>query len=450
MAIENTSLYEELQRIVTGGQLPVHAFWSCEIKAGEQVLVPHQVLSIDIIREYDKTYSDLVFLELAIMRGVYIHQIVPFKDDLIVTLKRNPIVEVGDEENFDEDVQLLTMRAFLIDQSDPVMENRQEIDQSPDLANHAGLMQVKFQLVDLALEQLRMKTIGGIFREQVPADVLKALLGYSASTIDVDQGARVRGVDMAPPSNTTVRDHVIIPHGTPLMQLPAYIQDHAGGIYSAGCRHYLQGGIWYVYPEFDVTRFDSTPRSMSIVNVPPNKYPGIERTYSYEGGKLVVLSTGPVKVHDDSESLQLNQGNGVRFASADRIMEGFTETVNNITTASRAENTAEFLARGRKTGLNHVTFSSDRILSNSFRETSKLARRLVAHMEVVWENSNGELIYPGMPVRVLYTVNEDVAEVYGVVLRAHTHIRALGRGTAIGRHRSDTHLTLLIERPPSA
>ena len=42
--------------------------------------------------------------------------------------------------------------------------------------------------------------------------------------------------------------------------------------------------------------------------------PGIERTYFTDGSKVIVISTGETIHKDDSESRQMNEGNGMRFA----------------------------------------------------------------------------------------------------------------------------------------
>lgn len=445
-SLDDTSLYQEFSEIAAAGELPVHYYWSCEIHAGGEIVRPYKVLSIDFIRDYDNSYSDNIELQVSIAPGAYAHQVIPFKEDLKVTLKKNPVSEVKAEENFDLDPEAITLQAFLVDDGNPAIEGNHSQTTDPTTADYMGAITVSLQLVDSAIEQLRMKTVGGVFKDAVPGHVLQALMTLSSKNIAVDANSRVRGVDLAEPSNQQPRKHVVIPHGTKLTRLPSYVQEHCGGVYSSGLGHYLQRGIWYVYPEFDHTRFSRTTRTLSIINVAANQFPGLERTFKYEGGKLIVLSTGEVNYHDDSESLQLNYGNGVRFTNASRVLEGFSTTQRNVTRVSRHENNAEYVARARRNGLNNVYFSEDRITSNSFKETSKLARRSGAHLELVWENSDGELIYPGMPVRVLYMYKEEVVEVYGTVLRAQTYISAVGTGPSIHRHKSVTNLVLFIER----
>ena len=128
------------------------------------------------------------------------------------------------------------------------------------------------------------------------------------------------------------------------------------------------------------------------------------------------------------------------------MLEGFCSGDNNKAIAERDRNTVAFMGRRRATGLNAVSFSERRITSNLLHESSKLARRFGIHLELAWEHSEPDLIYPGMPARVLYIESGALKEVYGVVLRTYTQVSAVGTGPSINRHRSTTVITLFVER----
>jgi hypothetical protein len=185
---------------------------------------------------------------------------------------------------------------------------------------------------------------------------------------------------------------------------------------------------------------------MTVVNVPKNKLPGIERTYRDDGRNLMVIATGEVQLRDDSEVQQLNLGNGVRFAQAKGFMNGsMVETHGNKAVAQRGKNTSEFVADQRKTGNNNVQLSTNPINANPYVEYSRLARRQGSLFTFTWENSRPDLIYPGMMVKILYMQDGDIKEVYGTALKAHHYIQLRGQGSTSTRYVCQTVLAVFIQ-----
>jgi hypothetical protein len=171
----------------------------------------------------------------------------------------------------------------------------------------------------------------------------------------------------------------------------------------------------------------------------------VERTYRKDGGNIVVLATGDVSLQSDNDSQQLTYGNGVRFADASKFMDGFSATKNNETIISRGQNNNEFLTDARPNGNNNVRSSDSAINANPFVEYSKLARRQGAFLSLVWENSLPSEIFPGMMVKVLYLDQDDIKEVYGVVLKVHDYIHLKGQGLTSTRYRNNTMMSIFIQ-----
>lgn len=445
MALEDTGLEIEVRKIINSGAKPVHHQWECRILAGDNIVIPIKVLSIDVERQYDQQYSDRIFIDVALGLGTYNHRVYPHRENLTVELIKTPIRERGQEELPDEPIDVRTYRGVLVkDSSEAITMNRVGI-QSEETANLTDIKSLKMQLVDPALERIRLMTVGGIYRNTTPGDVLRQVMTNVSSQLSLDDDHRVFGVDMLPYDNTEVRDHVVVPHGTPLVELPFYLQAKAGGIYSTGLGFYLQSGIWYIYPEHKTDRFSTTPRGLTIINLPPNKYPEIERTYRTTTNQLIILSTGEVLHSDGSDRLQDNLGNGVRYTDSRKVIEGFGEINNNKVTVSRAKNNSEYVAFGKATGLNNTPVSAAKATSNPFEQASLLAARKGATIQLKWENSEWGLLFPGMPVRFLYYENDRTQEAEGVILRAHHYIESKQPGLILGGHRCNTALTIFVD-----
>lgn len=448
MEIEQSSLYREVLQIQNNGENPVHNAWSAQIFIGtdETPIIPLKLMSIDFNHDFQENYAEDIHVTVLVGKGTYARRIYPALDQLDVSLICQPINEVSDSLNVALTPTVERYTATMIDTGNPIIEMDTRNSPSEEILNLTGLIEVTFQLVNKSLEQIRMISINGIvYRSVTGEDVIKALLTKGSQNVDVDASRKVKGVDMIKASNQVKREQIIIPHGTKLVDLPHYIHFKCGGVYNAGLGYYLQNDHWYVYPSYDTTRFNDTDKTLTVINIPPNRMPGTERTYRKDGSNLVILSTGSVKFRDHSNTAQLNQGNGVRFADADRLMDKFVATSGNKAIASRGGANSEFISDKRVNGQNNVTVGVRPINANPYVEFSALSKRQGSLVTLVWESADRTLLYPGMPVKVMYLDGEDIKFLYGNLLKAHTYISLREAGPASSRMVANTMLGVFIK-----
>lgn len=467
MELENTPFVQEVEKILGDKTPPKFNIWSAEITANEKTVTPIQLNSIDFIRNYAGSYTDEIHLSLLLGMGTVIHDVIPYKQDLVVTLKRSPVKSDGEDEfegvpsdltsyqdtagidTYAQDITSQSFRAFVIDDIASEVEGNTPVDADKDQADLQSLRVLRLQLLDFASEQLRMKSVGGLFRNQTPGQVLKHALTSASQEIEVDAPYSVQGVHEVEFDNKTERDHIVIPHGTALTDLADYLQYRGGGLYNAGVGMYLQYRHWYVFPLYNHQRFDKELRTLTLINVPKTRLRGVERTYRTTAYQVIALVTGETKYFDDSEKAQLNGGNGLRYASAEQVVGGFAKVENNKAVVERDKNNSEFKTTERKTGLNNVQMSPRGITDNPFVELSKMTRRSGSHLQVVWENSDPGLIIPGMPVKYSYIVQDEVKTLYGTVIAAHHFVQQATPGFGNQRHITNSTLTLFVNRVDS-
>lgn len=445
MEIENTSLYREVQAIINSPAKPVHYSWAADIHANGETHRAMKVLSIDFSADYEANFGEEIICTLLLAGGTFSKRIYPYQSNMDVTLYRLPLMEVGDSVDEEKQPQSERYAATLLDRGNPMIEANTGADMSEETLNLGGMWQISFQLVNKALEQLRMVTVGGVFRASTNEEVIKDVLTRESQRLVVEGARMPQGVDMVEASNQQKRDHVVIPQGTRLVEVPLYLHHKCGGVYSSGLGYYMQGDHWYVYPCYDTKRFTKASRTLTVVNIPPNKFPGIERTYRQDGKNTVVLATSELKIRDDTDAKQLNEGNGVRFADANKFMDGFAQTQNNKTVLSRGANASEFLGDARPNGNNNVQMSDEAISANPFMEYSKIARRQGSFVSFVWENSLPSVVFPGMMVKLLYLLEDEVREVYGVVLKAHHYVSLRGHGLTATRYQTNSSVYIFIQ-----
>lgn len=446
MEIEQSSLSREVTSIISGDVKPVHYTWTADVHANGETHRALKVLSIDFNEDYEASFAEEIMIRLALSGGTYAKRIYPFQGQLEITLYRTPIKEASDVNDPEAVLNVERYSATLVDTGNPAIENSGINAISETALNLTNILEVNFQLVNKALEQLRVISVGGIYRNSTVEDVVKGVLTTESKRVQVEGSRMPKGVDMVEASNKVKREHIVLPQGTRLVDVPEYVHKRCGGIYNAGLGYFLRGDYWYVYPCYDTTRFPHVTRTLTVINVPKNKFPNVERTYRKDGNNLVVLATGQVKFRDDSEVQQLNRGNGVRFADANKFMDGFVKTQNNKTVASRGTNNSEFEALQRKDNISIAPLSARPINANPFVEYSAIARRDGAIFAFVWENSFPNLVFPGMMVKVLYLEDDEIKEHYGVLVKAHHFVQMRGQGMTEVRYVTHSTLSVFIKQ----
>lgn len=450
MDIQESALYREITTIMSSGSKPVHFAWSALIHANGQDIRAMKLLEVDINRDYEMNYSDDIRVKLAIPAGDYWANIYPYHDNLEVTLIKNPLQEQGDAGDGNSAVQTERYKAVIDgdqQKGSPLIENTGGNNDTRNTLNLKDFEYVSFQLIDRSLYQMRMIEYSNSLRNCTVEQAIRAVLTSESGKIQVDQQRINLGVEMVPASNQTVRDHVVIPQGTALTDVPAWIHQKCGGVYSAGFGYYLQNNLWYVYPCYDPTRANQTAAALTIINMPKNRFRGIERTYRLDGGNLVVLASGDAKFRDHSNTMQLNRGNGVRFADASQLIDQFATFVKGVPVASRGKVNTEVVTTQRPDGLNNARTSPRAINANPYVEYSDMAARNGSQYAMVWENADPTLITPGMLATILYLDGDRVAQVNGVVLKSHSFVRMQGSGMTSSRHVMDTAISVFVQRP---
>lgn len=447
MDFEQSALMFEVNQVLNDGPKPVQYSLSAEILVNTTGVVvnPLKIMSVDLKRNYLDEYSDVLIVEMAIPAGQYSKLIYPYKNNIDITLTYTPLNETGDATNTALQPKAETFTATLVDTGSPALEQNGFNTPTQHNLDLTNLTMAKFQLVNKALEQMRMIEVGQIFRGATVDDVIKTVLTNASQATQVDGQRTVQGVTMHKSSNQTAREHIVIPHGVKLVDVPQYIQKYCGGVYNAGMGYYLQGNQWHVYPALDTTRFNTSQNTLTIINLPQNKFSNVERTYQQRGSSLYVLATGNVKFRDPSNQHQLNRGNGIRFSDASKFMGDFITTGANKALASRGGNNNEFVGFQRPNGNNNVARSSNPITSNSLEEYSKLARAMGSVIQLEWQHSNPDLILPGLPTTILYLDEDLIQEITGVVVGVHHYTHLMGQGFSAMRYGTVTTLAVFIQ-----
>jgi hypothetical protein len=404
-----------------------------------------KLISIDTTQDFDKKFADETVVKIMLGAGAYSYKVYPFIDNLEITIFREPRGEVGEAPVNGDRVSSQRFRATLLNPAAPMIQGNSMNQPSEDALDLTNLLELDFQLQDKAIEQLRLKSTGTIFRDQKVEDIIRFVLTKESKDVDVDSKDVPLGVELVKPGNDKKYDHIVIPQGIRSVDVPQYLHDKYG-VYPTGFCYYLFNKTWYVFPPFDNTRFDQSQKTMTIIRVPENRMPNVERTFRRDGNNIVAIATGKLNLENDSEKVLLNQGNGIRFTDANLVMGEFVDTRDNVALSSRGKANNEFTTLERPTGINNVQMSPNRISANKMLEYSRLAQRDGVLVQLSWENSDPYSLFPGMQIKLLYLEEATIREIYGTLVFAHHYTRINGIGVTTGRHSTTTNLAIFAKR----
>ena len=241
----------------------------------------------------------------------------------------------------------------------------------------------------------------------------------------------------------------MIPQGTSLLDVPQYIQRACGGIYSTGINTYLQSRNWYIFPPYNTKRLDKEDKTLTVIKVPSAALEESERTYRMDGTRLIIMAPSDSHFDDKGNEEFKNMGNGIRFADARRFMSELVETKDNKAVAKRKKLNHEFLYMEMKVedeNNNNVPMSSDNIHSNPFVENTKLSVREGSVISFLWKNCDASLLYPAMPVRVLYMKRNEIRELHGSLIKVHESIMMRNKGMTANNFQQQAAIYVYVNR----
>lgn len=447
MAVEldSSPIAQEVALIVKEGGSP-YFLLAVTIHCGGKDIAPLQVLRFDVGRNYRGAYTDDLSLVLALGAGTLMNDIGPYQDDIKITINISYADTTGTQKT-DLPVMSRTYIAYLGDEIPrPTDTAFNPSLQDTETANRSSIKNTTFVLEMAAVSQLRKQSLGTIGKACPPYELMRTLLTKACQSLKLGKDEVIDKFDMADANNLTARDHVIVPDNTPVLEIPDYIQNKSGGIYSTGLGFYIQGQCLFTWPMYDTTRQDSAKRVLQVVMAPSRHSTMLDKTWRDGGRMISIYSAGISKILDDSLGQLNTQGNAVRYTNANQLVDGGPKVSGNKMVASRTTNNQEFATTVVGNGQNVARTAGTKVTDNVYLEASKLAKRSGAHMVIPWKRSNPELITPGMATEINYDHDGVIRTIEGTVISCYSSYELEGQGMNAGRWMASSVVTVFIDR----
>ena len=444
--LDGSPITEELIKISHSRQGLIKYAYSALIHIVEKDLAyrPIKVLGIDIERDYEHNLADVINCELAVSPGTWSDYIMPFVENLEISIIAEPV-------NFRAPITVSRYKAYC-----KTLVNFRKTDSrlqnvNTETIDRMDIVRVEFQLVPLLMEKLLPLQIGtNVVNSNITDALTSLLMGEATKLQGLDNADMLKGVDMVKADNETVYDNIPIPHGIKLLDLPLYLQKNLYGVYKQGMGHYIQTGMWYIYPKSRTKRNDDKTRFIKIIVSNKDFLKYTENTWTKEGNDLYIIAALEGDSKDISTSANtLNKGNGIRVLNPDlQTTDESVKVAGNKAIISRANNVSEVILNESKNGVVNAPFLMSQKDTNIYEQVSQVEARDGKLIGLVWHNSQADLVKPGSVVRVHYTdshVNQQVM-LEGVVIKAHHYIHATSGSVVSTQYSSVSALFVFVRK----
>ena len=441
--------------VIKNGEADGYFRLTADVITPTETIHAFNIIGVERIQNFETWSGDSIMIELIFPLGVYVKRIYPQRNSLSIQLTKERI-NFADYSSKDGVSIEGKYTAILKPGKNNTFEGSHASALDEESLNHNGFMTAEFQLFSPILQKLHGRNVSGILRSTTTkktvnvTDALLGLISDACSKVKLPAPDTIKGISIVDVDNRREYESIIIPQDMILGKLATFL-NRDKGVYSAGLGSYICNQVWWVYPLFNINRYedDDRPR-LHILKTSPNRMRNIERTYKDGGSVITVLATTTSNFKDDSGAAFIEKGNGFILSDATKFMDGVIKMAGGKALSNRADRNTEvtFSTKGSQAPV--MRMSPDRISSNPFVDSARTALRSGAIATYIWENSNPSLLIPGMCVRMDYEENGTVYTKYGVLLNAATHVKPTTKNMSNTTFSSSSILSIFVDRSKHA
>lgn len=418
--IKNSPLWPDIKKVMESTNGLPRMIEHIKIHTENEDISVVKYVGNQTVRDYVGATTDYILAEVYMGLGDYALKLYPFRNNLQASIRYSDVRSDKEPSYVDEgdETEIRKFKAVFLTENPTVAEELAAKDYNT--LQNSQIVKVRFQLLELAAVPIMMSRIYGNHNELDPETAIRTVLTKGTANIEIDGKPCIDSIDIYKPNNSDKKKNIIVKDGTHLIEFPKYLQETLCGVYSTGLGSYFQyydkGLRWFVYPLFDIDRFNNEKNKRLIIyDIPKNNYEGMNRTYSVDGDIVSILITSGLKYKDNSGNNEINDGAGFKMLDARAVMRKPVEIMPDGKVAgSRARANHEVMVEERKDGLNYTTMMPSS--GNSFKMFSQVNLRKKAELVVQWQYADNRVIYPGMPFKYVYYDGESVGEATGIVV----------------------------------
>ena len=364
---------------------------------------------VDVHRSYNMNLVDIVNISMSLHKGDYVKNILPYKDDLTITLVSTV-----------NGVRLLERYKFIINVKGYDTESEVNHDRTLHDLNADGIVTITGQCINQAMDKNRLKHVQGLYTNCTVEALMSKLMSDTIGNYSNDGGLLKRTVKIIPVDNERVYKNISIPEGIFINSLPSFLQDTNYGVYNGGLGTYTQRypgeEITFVYPLYNSNKED---RKIALT------------VFEYKLAEIGISET--TYVVEDKPKLKnikiigslIEDGKPIDETSIKTIGTGFqgieSDTIMNRSAIIKKDKIEINPKRYTRT-MSHRTLldgskdvGSVGISNNFYKQRSKVLQQDGNHITVRWMKSHADLLEPGMFVTYVKEVDGKLNKYAGIL-----------------------------------
>jgi hypothetical protein len=408
---------------------------SAIIYANGGPFIAWKILNLTRIRDYETSIADVFKIVVRIGLGDYVYRVFPSKINTHIVLRKADPIKAGAINSHD-------FIAFINMETAPVVTSASNSGASADTLNLSNLVDVEFDLVPSAIIKAKNLRLRGTYRDMSAKTLMQTIFDKDIKPLGIEF------LHMYKPDNETVRKNMVLSDGVHALSLPTYMQHSLGGLYNEGIGTYVQSNSnvtsMYIYPLYNLQMFSSAKKRLVVVLAQQSTYAETERSYYVDGDTAHVLITGDRKLIASADSQFENDGVGFRRVAAGAMMTKPVGIAKGAVKSYSADLLKQEVIGDVSGRVTNRPNASRAISDNPHLDRSKLSYRKCSTMMLTWENSNDELLYPGMACRVITTIDNKVVMMDGSLVYSETVVSLQGVIAASSSYSSTTLLKVMV------
>lgn len=439
-SIQATPLWSDIKDIVSSANNVTKWTYKAMFHTVKEDIAIGQLIHWEENRDYAGMVGSSGHISFNLGLGDYQYRLYPNRSHMEISIKTIGLNNDGTEKDGLTDVQ--RFKVIFHPDKNPVLTAGKDALQTIESLNLTQMVKVTLEIQDRALEPLRRRTVGGVYRNVTTEQLIRGLMVGVSQQLEVEGKPVVDGIELDTPDNTAIQQEVLIPQGTLLSNLPTWCQEKGEGVYNTAIgtffQRYDKKNLWFVFPLYQFKRFDKKKKKLIIYNVPPGRLNGVDKTYKIDGDLIKIISVNGAVIRDEAGNQELNSGFGFRLAHAGAMMSKPVKIENGKAIFERHKLMTEVGHQARGDGMHYAPVIKPG--SNPFHEFSKILPSHSNHTTIQWENADPNLIYPGMPCMYVFMDHGKYVEQKGTVTGLFVNRNLQGRdGTG---KVYNTHVTL--------
>ena len=450
MDLKATPFVKELNA-VAGGVVNNSCFtMHLELHCGGEVYIPFTISSYSVTKDFIGCFYPVLAVEFQIS-ALHKEVLIKHANNIEAVFKMyNHPKQSTFQPIHQTNPRIKRYKAKLyLEESDFISSNN-PVQNNDNVMGNKMMVPVKVQLVEKGLEELISRHVGGTYRDISGYKLLRTLIDYHANRDNDDVATMLKGTDVAPDYMDINREQIVIEQGTTLIEAMHLVNHEGGGLWPTGFSYFIDNNIWYIFPPYSLGRYKERVKKMIIVNLPKDRVPGLENTYSNNEEVLTILSTRDVMIKDKRESKKVTFGTGSLFTAVDNLLTKFGEVVENKLMVDASKNVNAIQLEEREDGVQQPRFSDTKLTAAKNVELSKFAPSKGFMMRISWEGGDESLVYPGMPVKVLYLERNQPKSAVGVVTGIESVYYPFEQGFPARKFTTLSYLQVFVGEQPLA